>query len=209
MGLDLHPTKFLPRSKMMSRFKEIKENDKEVSYWELLTKEPTSVVEPRNLDAVRNFVQFVHSLTRYRDLDPKESLKQIFSALRVGEYFADQGTPDSDPIQNLSSLLKLADRSSSLKEFLDYCRRASAASKGRKGVALGTVHSAKGLEWHSVYLIGCSEGLMPHSKATDLEEERAIFFVACSRAERELKISYTGNPSPFISGIIDSNKESE
>jgi ATP-dependent DNA helicase UvrD/PcrA len=110
----------------------------------------------------------------------------------------------------LSELVKLAARHSSIKEFMDFCRRASAASKGRKGVAVSTIHGAKGLEFHTVFLIGCQEGLMPHTKATDLEEERAIFFVGASRAERELKITFCGAPSPFLNqkgGIINPSTE--
>lgn len=207
LRMDFHPTKFLPRSKMMARLKELKQDDKDISYWHLLTKEPTSVVDGRNLDAVRNFTQFLFSLTRHKDLSPKDALKQVFSSLKVAEYFAEQATIDNDPIQNLNLLLKIAEKYSSLKDFLDHCRRASAASKGKRGVSLATCHAAKGLEFHTVYLIGCQEGLFPHAKSDDLEGERNCFFVGCSRAERALKISYSGAPSPFISGIIEAQKK--
>ena len=105
---------------------------------------------------------------------------------------------DNDPVGNLVELTKLAAKHSTIKEFLDYTRRASAASKSKKGVALSTIHSAKGLEFSTVFMVQCSEGILPHSKSTDLDEERAIYFVGCSRPEHRLVISYTGNPSPFL-----------
>ena len=202
------PSKFLPKTALLQELKE--RGSEDFGYWKQLIETPQNLVPAKNLSSLREFVSFIHSLSRYKSLPPDESLKSVIQALKAVDYYKDEASsPDNDPIANLVELTKLAARHSTLKEFLDYCRRASAASKGRKGVALGTVHSAKGLEYHTVFLIGCSEGLMPHSKATDLQEESAIFFVACSRAERELKITYTGNPSPFISGIIDSNKESK
>ena len=70
---DFHPTKYLPRTKLATRFKEIKETDPEVSYWTLITKEPRTLVDPRNLEALQHFAQFVHSLSRYRDLPAAEA----------------------------------------------------------------------------------------------------------------------------------------
>jgi superfamily I DNA/RNA helicase len=48
-----------------------------------------------------------------------------------------------------------------------------------------------------VFVIGCSEGIMPH-KDGELLEERRIFFVAASRAADRLSISYSGNRSQFL-----------
>lgn len=195
---DYHPTKFLPRTKLATRFKELKEADDAVSYWNLMTKEPRTLVEPRNLEALQHFVQFVHSLTRYRDLPADGALKSVLGALKIGDYYAEQDTIDNDPLQNLSELLKIAGRFRTIKEFLDYCRRVTAASKSRKGIALATIHAAKGLEWSEVYLVGCQDGVLPHAKSTDLAEELNCFFVACSRAERSLTVTYSGIPSIFL-----------
>ena len=97
-----------------------------------------------------------------------------------------------------SDLLKLAAKYRSVKEFTDYCRRATAAGKKHSGVAVGTCHSVKGLEFDSVYFVGVSEGILPHAKSTDLEEEKSIYFVGCSRAAKKLVISYSGIPSVFL-----------
>jgi DNA helicase-2/ATP-dependent DNA helicase PcrA len=61
-------------------------------------------------------------------------------------------------------------------------------------VSLMTIHSAKGLEFPHVYVVGLEENLFPsqmslHSRA-DLEEERRLFYVAITRAEKKLTLSY-------------------
>jgi DNA helicase-2/ATP-dependent DNA helicase PcrA len=196
-----HPAKFLPKSALLAALKKPQNPDDVTvtTHWWRLTNSPEVLVEPKNLGAVRDFTSFIHQLSRYKSLPPDDALKSVIQALRAVEYYReDEFQIDNDPIQNLVELTKLAARHRSIKEFLDYTRRASAASKSRKGVALSTCHSAKGLEFHTVYLVGCQEGLMPHAKSTDLDEERNIFFVACSRAERELVITYSGQPSPFL-----------
>ena len=52
-----------------------------------------------------------------------------------------------------------------------------------------TIHAAKGLEWHTVYLVGCVEGLLP-SREDEIEEERRLFYVAITRAMDRLVLSY-------------------
>jgi superfamily I DNA/RNA helicase len=53
-----------------------------------------------------------------------------------------------------------------------------------------------------VYLVGCNQGKMPHVDG-ELEEERRIFFVACSRAAKHLEISFWGQRSMFLNNYID------
>jgi len=84
---------------------------------------------------------------------------------------------------------------------------------------LMTVHSAKGLEFHSVFLSGLEEGLFPHensrNEAGGLEEERRLMYVALTRARRRLYLSFAQNrmlhgqtryniPSRFLQEIPDS-----
>lgn len=61
----------------------------------------------------------------------------------------------------------------------------------KEGVALATLHSAKGLEYDHVYLIDVNEGIMPYKKAVldnEIEEERRMFYVGMTRAKRDLHI---------------------
>ena len=63
----------------------------------------------------------------------------------------------------------------------------------RDAVTLITLHAAKGLEWPVVHLAGIEDGLVPigHAKReTELAEERRLFYVACTRAENDLRITW-------------------
>jgi len=60
-------------------------------------------------------------------------------------------------------------------------------------LVLSTIHSAKGLEWDAVFIIGLAEGKFPHSAAAmgeQWEEERRLFYVAATRARKELYLCY-------------------
>ena len=83
-----------------------------------------------------------------------------------------------------------------------------------ESVTLSAVHSAKGLEWSLVHLIGMSEGLLPNSYADNddaIDEERRLAYVAFTRARDELRISGTAGsgastrrPSRFVAeaGVV-------
>lgn len=70
---------------------------------------------------------------------------------------------------------------------------------GPETVFLTTMHGSKGLEWPNVWIIGAEEGVAPHIDG-ELEEERRLFYVAMTRAKRQLIISAVreGSPSPFL-----------
>jgi DNA helicase-2/ATP-dependent DNA helicase PcrA len=84
-------------------------------------------------------------------------------------------------------------------------------------LVLSTIHSAKGLEWHSVFIIWALEGRFPSyyniNTAEELEEERRLLYVAATRAKENLFITYPvkifdrgmgtvlSRPSQFLEGI--------
>ena len=84
-------------------------------------------------------------------------------------------------------------------------------------VTLMTLHNAKGLEYRAVFIIGCEDGLFPHSRSIDegdLEEERRLAYVGLTRARELLSLSHarrrsifgaagTGIPSRFLGEIPD------
>jgi DNA helicase-2/ATP-dependent DNA helicase PcrA len=63
-------------------------------------------------------------------------------------------------------------------------------------VTISTVHSAKGLEWYAVFIPHALEGMFPSNRAVNveqMEEERRLFYVACSRAKEELYVTFPNN----------------
>jgi DNA helicase-2/ATP-dependent DNA helicase PcrA len=67
-------------------------------------------------------------------------------------------------------------------------------------VTISTIHSAKGLEWHTVFVIALADQKFPHYKAIEdyesLEEEKRLFYVACSRAKENLILTFSEETSP-------------
>ncbi|MBV9310177.1 MAG: UvrD-helicase domain-containing protein [Solirubrobacterales bacterium] len=128
-------------------------------------------------------------------------------------------------IENLEELVNVAaeydagaSEEPSLDEFLQQIALIADAderSDDQGLVTLMTLHNAKGLEYPIVFMIGCEEGVFPHSRALDeggLEEERRLCYVGITRAERDLYICYArtrsvfgartyGIPSRFVSEI--------
>jgi DNA helicase-2/ATP-dependent DNA helicase PcrA len=113
-------------------------------------------------------------------------------------------------IENLEELVNVAAEydaseaeSHSLEEFLQQVSLRSDADDRTDDagmVTLMTLHNAKGLEFGIVFMIGCEEGVFPHSRALDeggLEEERRLCYVGITRAERDLYICYARTRSVF------------
>ena len=114
---------------------------------------------------------------------------------------------------------ELADATGSLTEFLEDVALATDMDKDTGDddrVALMTIHLAKGLEFPFVYIVGMEEDLFPSamsmSTRTELEEERRLFYVALTRAEKKAYLTYTqsryrwgklvdAEPSRFIEEI--------
>ena len=73
-------------------------------------------------------------------------------------------------------------------------------------IFLMTVHNAKGLEFDSVYITGLEEGMLPHFRSLDtdeeIEEERRLFYVAITRAKKNLFISYANSRKKFGSNFV-------
>jgi superfamily I DNA/RNA helicase len=79
---------------------------------------------------------------------------------------------------NLQSRIDKASRPRSTKE---------------EDITLLTMHGAKGLEYDSVWIIGCQDGTIPNSRTDDIEEERRLLYVAMTRAEKDLHLSFAWN----------------
>jgi DNA helicase II / ATP-dependent DNA helicase PcrA len=97
---------------------------------------------------------------------------------------------------------KIADQSRTLRNPPD------------NSVVLSTIHSAKGLEWDTVFLAGLEDGVLPHVNAEDIEEERRIAYVGVTRAKYRLGLTYAAErygynarPSPFLFEIAGKKKQ--
>ncbi len=119
----------------------------------------------------------------------------------------------SEKYRSLDSLL--ADMA--IEPIIDSMIDIEGTDKEDEFVTLSTIHSAKGLEWHSVFIIHAIEGYFPSARSAEkietLEEERRLMYVASTRAKQNLFITYPMNmysreagttlskPSRFISEI--------
>ncbi len=109
----------------------------------------------------------------------------------------------AERVENLNELVNAAagfvaeNEDGSLAAFLTHAALEAGehqAIAGSEAIQLMTVHAAKGLEFHAVFLSGLEEGLFPHENSRNerdgLEEERRLMYVAITRARRRLYISY-------------------
>ena len=139
----------------------------------------------------------------------------IDSGLR--EAYEREGGPEAESrIENLNEFLSLGRQfeiqhgNPTLQDLLMEINTLTMASKSNTNeddrVTLMTTHSAKGLEYPIVFVVGMEEGLFPHGLALQengLEEERRLMYVAMTRAEKELILTHTkerfwqGNTSRF------------
>ena len=126
--------------------------------------------------------------------------------------FKKDGTPEGiAKMENIEELLngikdfvegqkEIADATGSLTEFLEDVALATDMDKDigdDDRVALMTIHLAKGLEFPYVYIVGMEEDLFPSAMSmntrSELEEERRLFYVALTRAEKQAFLTYTQN----------------
>lgn len=99
-----------------------------------------------------------------------------------------------------------------VEEYKDLILRQSGQETYGQGVSLLTMHGAKGLEYDTVFIPGANEGVTPYKKAVmeeETEEERRLFYVAMTRAKRQLTISYVKEkngkdmqPSRFVNELL-------
>ena len=146
-----------------------------------------------------------------------QTLRAVLEKTGYRSALEEESTPESQSrLANLDELLNAAsdaaERGETLRDFLDHAALVADADSldERAPVSLLTMHNAKGLEFPIVFIAGMEEGLFPHSRSIDtdasMEEERRLCYVAMTRAEKRLYLSWAryrrrfggGQPEPSI-----------
>ncbi len=153
--------------------------------------------------SIGNFAVLIESLrAECADLPLNEQIEHMLD--RGGLILHYQGEKEgAERVENLNELVNAAagfiaeTEDGSLAAFLTHAALEAGehqAEAGVQAIQLMTVHAAKGLEFHAVFLSGLEEGLFPHENSRNerdgLEEERRLMYVAITRARRRLYISY-------------------
>lgn len=141
-------------------------------------------------------------LNQIRKRTPYDALKYIRKVIGYDEYleeFAAYRRTSAQVLQEIADeIMETAKDCADVRSFREQLERLSLQMKeqGRKkgqkrnGVALMTMHGAKGLEFRAVFLPSLVEGIVPHEKGMDtVAEERRLFYVAMTRASEKLCLS--------------------
>lgn len=157
----------------------------------------------------KNVKQFKLLLDKYTDLKDKLSIGELTSALvdelGILKIYKEENTPESmsryDNIQELLSAVQQYSKenpNAKLDEFLAEVSLVAGVdqyNERENSVTLMTVHSAKGLEFPLVFITGLEEDIFPLSPKFDsdsrLEEERRLFYVALTRAQQKVFLTYS------------------
>jgi DNA helicase-2/ATP-dependent DNA helicase PcrA len=153
-------------------------------------------------EAVAHVIEASGLLAHYRQekdgAERVDNLEELVNAaqsfvreadLAVDAPFQDQGSGDRDQTAEEGA-------TDPLTAFLAHAALEAGdtqAAEGRPALQLMTIHAAKGLEFHTVFITGLEEGLFPHensfNEAESLEEERRLMYVAVTRARRRLYLT--------------------
>ena len=175
-------------------------------------------------------------LNQIRKRTPYDALKYIRKVIGYDEYleeFAAYRRTSAQVLQEIADeIMETAKDCADVRSFREQLERLSlqmkeqSRKKGQKrnGVALMTMHGAKGLEFRAVFLPSLVEGIVPHEKGLDtVAEERRLFYVAMTRASEKLclsaikqKYEKERKPSRFLAemgldaeAVFRKNKEKE
>jgi DNA helicase-2/ATP-dependent DNA helicase PcrA len=170
----------------------------------------------RALEGFRDLMdQFIEAAW---SLDASGLLQRVVEKTGYAEILREEATEESlARVDNIRELMNAAqeseERGESLREFLDSAALVSDQDEFDEAapVTFMTLHTAKGLEFPVVFIIGLEDGLFPHSRSLNeqasLEEERRLFYVGMTRAEAQLYLTASrfrrtfGTMEPAVSEI--------
>src|SRR5579859_518507 len=195
------PYKIVGGVKFYAR-KEIKDI---LSYLRMLANPHDEVSQQRALKlGKRKYEVFLNWLPQNQSLKDEAPLKILEAILAITEYKTryDENDPeDFSRLENIQELLNVAAQFTEVATFLENIallqdnEMADVTLEGKEDVVtLMSLHSAKGLEFPIVFMVGMEEGLFPHSRSLldkeQMEEERRLCYVGITRAKQKLYLSY-------------------
>ncbi len=149
-----------------------------------------------NLSEVLDILDTIH------DMAPAMAMETVIDRTGYYDYLEKTTKTGGEFISKRENVEQLIYTARSKDTMLEYLEEAALIREDKeeddqdeKGVALLTIHSAKGLEFDTVFIVGCEERLFPHWRSIDegdkaLFEERRLMYVAMTRAERFLYLSH-------------------
>jgi DNA helicase-2/ATP-dependent DNA helicase PcrA len=181
-------------------------------------------IAPRTLNSFRAFADLIDLLVRRsQEATLPQLAKEIIDRTGYRQKLLDSAkADDARRAENVEELVNVAARfvarrgeGTGLLDFLEYLALSADIDKAEalgEKVSLLTLHSAKGLEFPFVFLVGLEEGLLPHYRSlgedddTEVAEERRLLYVGMTRAQRRLWLSRAQRRLQF--GSIVENKPS-
>lgn len=162
---------------------------------------------PRSLSPLQLFKDLIEWLEAYARTEKLSTVvRAAMDETGYAQALKDKALIGADALEaenrlmNLEELVSAAveaeERGESLREFIDRAALVSDADEydPDAAVTLMTMHSAKGLEFEVVFIVGLEEGLFPHARsshdAAELEEERRLCYVAITRAQKQLYLTH-------------------
>ncbi len=178
----------------------------EIPLWEILSDETSvNTITGKAAKSVNKFARIIQSFQEKLEiLSASEILNQVIEASGYVDELRKKGTEEADNrIANIVELYNAVlqyqedTEDNSLAGFLANASLASDlddVKEGQQKVSLMTLHSAKGLEFSVVFLVGLEQGLFPHNRSLNdplaLEEERRLCYVGVTRAQEQLFLTY-------------------
>ena len=190
-----------PPRRLASLGKRIREGE-ELTLARLEEDFPCDLKGERSQQALHEFLDMMGVLGAMASDGPPDLLVEAVLGMSGYGAWLRSAEGGEKRLENLDAFHALAQRSEAedLAGFLDEISLATDLDTGSSGdgLALSTVHAAKGLEWPVVFVAGLEDGLLPHARALDelegdggpLEEELRLLYVAVTRAVDRLYLTY-------------------
>jgi DNA helicase-2/ATP-dependent DNA helicase PcrA len=173
-------------------------------------------LQTNKLDSIVKFCDFIKRMSEVKDrIKLADLILKVIKESSYEKYIleSEQGEERFENIQELLTVAQKFDRmkeSSPLEAFLEEVALVSDTDKidQRQNAAhLMTLHSAKGLEFPVVFIVGLEEGILPHSRSMlsplEMEEERRLMYVGITRAKEKVYLVFTRERNIFGSTQVN------